>query len=198
MNETLDDAIDRIIVNLKTLGKINIGDKIFLRDGYIVIQKYTLLRSVTRTLYGHGREQSATLVEDILRRAVAATNALLRIDAPRSSEHVSLMQYLKLLTQLRESLSHAKKGLANFMRTYADDHTICSRVDGVLADINNVLSVLDARLDTAELRTHVQRHFPQNLEQYITSAAPAPYHGFATAAHSDTGLVPPNIFDTTH
>lgn len=170
MNDIINDAIDQIIINLKTIGKLKMNDKLYIFNGYVMIQKESFYRSFIRTLYGYSREQSCQLIEEITQKAIRSAIVLLGIQNIAIGENVMFLNYLKILIQFRDAFSLCKDGLNNFARTYSDDLTIVSRIENLIAHINSQLTLIDSRLETDEYKIYVIKYFPQKLEKYITSS----------------------------
>jgi len=170
MNDIINDAIDQIIINLKTIGKLKMNDKLYIFNGYVMIQKESFYRSIIRTLYGYGREQSCQLIEEITQKAIRSSIVLLGIQNIVMGENVMFLNYLKILIQFRDAFSLCKDGLNNFARTYCDDLTIVSRIENLNAHINSQLTLLDSKLETEEYKVYVKKYYPQKLEKYITSS----------------------------
>jgi hypothetical protein len=170
MNDVINDAIDQIIINLKTIGKIRINDKIYISNGYIIIQKDTFMRSLIRTMYGYSREQSCLLIQEIVSKGVRASNTMLGIAIDKIDDtNIHLVNYLKIMISLRESFSQCQEGLNNFMRTYINDQTIVSRIENLISHVDNQLTLMDSKLGSPEYKEIIQKFFPQKLEKYITS-----------------------------
>lgn len=184
----MNEAIDQIIINLKTIGKLKINDKIYINNGFIIIHKESMYRPIVRTLYGYGREQSCILIHEIVQKAIRASTTLLNIDV-LNNDNVIFLNYLKIMINLRESFSQCKEGLNNFIRTYVDDVTIVSRIENLIVHINNQLSIIDTKLEKSDFKISIKRHFPQKLEQYITSSFPPSYQTYRTHTnnYSDNG-----------
>jgi hypothetical protein len=170
MNDIINDAIDQIIINLKTIGKLKMNDKLYIFNGYVMIQKESFYRSLIRTLYGYSREQSCQLIEEITQKAIRSSIVLLGIQNIVMGENVMFLNYLKILIQFRDAFSLCKDGLNNFARTYSDDLTIVSRIENLIAHINSQLTLIDSKLETEEYKIFVIKYFPQKLEKYITSS----------------------------
>lgn len=178
MNETLNEAVDQIIVNLRTIGKLKINDKLYIYNGFINIQKDTLLRSFYRTIYGYDRNQSCLIIQEVINKAIRASSTLVNIENIHPENPINFLNYLKIMISLRESFCLSKEGLNNFIRTYEEDQTIVSRTENLLAHINNQLSIIDSRLNEANYKTAINKYFPSNLENYITSSTPPSYNRY--------------------
>lgn len=178
MNDVMNDAIDQIIINLKTIGKLKINDKLYMSNGYITIQNESITRPLVRKVYGYSREQSCIVIHEVVQKAIRSSNVLLRINGNCTNDNIHFMNYLKLLIGLRESFSECKEGLTNFIHTYSCDVTIVSRIENLLNHINNQLVVIDARLNIPDYKISIQKYFPQKLENYITSMTPPSYQKY--------------------
>lgn len=189
MNDTLNDAIDQIIINLKTIGKIKINDKIYFTNGYIMIQKESFYRPFIRSMYGYSREQSCVLIQEVIMKAIRASVTLLNIDNINSHNPIQFLNYLKLMINLRDSFSTCKEGLCNFMRTYEQDQTIVSRAENLIYHINNQLSIIDSRLEHNDYKIAIQKYFPAKLEQFITNATPPSYQKYYECNNNNPSLL---------
>lgn len=178
MNDTLNDAIDQIIINLKTIGKIKINDKIYINNGFIMIQKESFYRPLVRSMYGYSREQSCVLIQEVVMKAIRASVTLLNIENITSHIPIQFLNYLKLMINLRDSFSTCKEGLCNFIRTYEQDQTIVSRAENLIYHINNQLSIIDSKLEHNDYKMAIQKYFPAKLEQFITNATPPSYQKY--------------------
>lgn len=187
MNDIINDAIDQIIINLKTIGKLKMNDKLYIFNGYVMIQKESFYRSLIRTLYGYSREQSCQLIEEITQKAIRSSIVLLGIQNIVMGENVMFLNYLKILIQFRDAFSLCKDGLNNFARTYSDDLTIVSRIENLIAHINSQLTLIDSKLETEDYKMFVIKYFPQKLEKYITSSQ-TPLNSLNIALNSDNRL----------
>ena len=94
MNDTLNEAIDQIIINLKTIGKLKINDKLYLYNGYINIQKDTIFRGVVRSIYGYDRNQSCIIIQEVIMKAIRASSTLCNIDNITRSNPIYCLNYL--------------------------------------------------------------------------------------------------------
>jgi len=170
MNDVMNEAIDQIIINLKTMGKLKMNDKLYIFNGYVMIQKDSFYRCFVRTLYGYCREQSCQLIEEIVQKSIRSSIILLSIQNILLGENVMFLNYLKILIQFREAFSLCIDGLNNFARTYSNDLTIVSRIENLISHINNQLTLIDTKLENDEYKVYVIKYFPQKLEQFITSS----------------------------
>jgi hypothetical protein len=170
MNDVMNDAIDQIIINLKTIGKLKMNDKLYIFNGYVMIQKESFYRSFVRKVYGYSREQSCQLIEEIVQKAIRSAVVLFNIQNIQRGENVLFLNYLKILIQFREAFSMCKDGLNNFLITYSDDLTIVSRIENLISHINNQLTLIDTKLENEDYRVFVVKYFPQKLEQFITTS----------------------------
>lgn len=185
MNDTLNDAIDQIIINLKTIGKIKINDKLYFYNGYIMIQKDTILRGFVRTIYGYDRNQSCIIIQEVIMKAIRASSTLCNMDHVSPSNPIYFLNYLKIMINLRNSFSLSKEGLTNFMHTYENDQTIVSRIENILVHLNNQLSIIDSKLNDSQYKSAIQKYFPSNLEKMITTATPPSYHNYHECVESE-------------
>lgn len=170
MNDVMNEAIDQIIINLKTIGKLRMNDKLYIFNGYVMIQKDSFYRCFVRTIYGYSREQSCQLIEEIVQKSIRSSIILLGIQNIVLGENVMFLNYLKILIQFREAFSLCIDGLNNFARTYSNDLTIVSRIENLISHINNQLTLIDTKLENDDYKVYVIKYFPQKLEQFITSS----------------------------
>jgi hypothetical protein len=180
MNDTLNEAVDQIIVNLRTIGKLQINDKIYMNNGFVMIHKDSIMRSLIRHLYGYDRNQSCVIIQDIVMKAMRASSTLCIIEqaSVSASNPINFLNYLKILLNLRESFSAVKQGLSNFIKTYADDQTIISRIENLVVHVNNQLSIIDSKLGESNNKIAIQKYFAPNLEQFIASNTPPSFHKY--------------------
>jgi hypothetical protein len=178
MNDTLNEAIDQIIINLKTIGKLRINDKLYLYNGYINIQKDSIFRGVVRSIYGYDRNQSCIIIQEVIMKAIRASSTLCNIDNVSPTNPIYFLNYLKIMINLRNSFSLSKEGLNNFMHTYEDDQTIVSRIENIMIHLNNQISIIDSKLNHSQYKTAIEKYFPSNLEKIITTSTPPSYHKY--------------------
>lgn len=178
MNDTLNEAIDQIVINLKTIGKIKINDKLFIHNGFIMIQKDTILRPFVRKLYGYDRNQSCVIIQEVITKAIRASSTLCNIDNMHHGNPINFLNYLKIMINLRDSFSSCKEGLNNFIHTYESDQTIISRIENLVVHVNNQLSIIDSKLNESNYKNAIHKYFPTNLENFITSSTPPSYQKY--------------------
>lgn len=103
-----------IIVNLKLLGKIEIGQKINTEYYFGIINADSATSNLYRLLVGESRYKTLKFIED----TVTGTQILM------SSRSASITN-----ASLWQDISQARKGLGNLARTYANDKVICARLE---------------------------------------------------------------------
>lgn len=192
MNDTLNEAIDQIIVNLRTIGKLQMNDKIYMNNGFVMIHKDSIMRSLIRHLYGYDRNQSCVIIQDIVMKAMRASSTLCIIEQASwssSPNPINFLNYLKILLNLRESFSAVKQGLSNFIKTYADDQTIISRIENLVIHVNNQLSIIDSKLGESNNKIAIQKYFSPNLEQFIASNTPPSYPNYHDCQEEMANLI---------
>lgn len=111
------DEIDKLILELNTVGEFDIGEKPLVRDGYVKIQHYTVLQSLYRIYNGDSFDRSMSHLNTIACTLKRVCRGLLATPGPVDDVHYK--NYLKSITEKLHKCIHI--GLPNLMLTYASD-----------------------------------------------------------------------------
>lgn len=118
---TLDS---RIIVNLKVISKLNVGEKLSYSNGYFSIASdKTLASKMLRWVVGDSRASTIDAIESL--STICLTHNLL---TQQELEH------------LVRQLQCAMVGITNLMMTYQNDSTVVSRLEFIHDRINEFVS----------------------------------------------------------
>jgi hypothetical protein len=152
------DCIERLLVDLRTLGKIEEGKKINTKEKYISSDDTTFLQPLWRWYRGDSRmamgnkiQDTLSCTTDVIKKAIADIN-----DKNNSPKSIYLdVSPAVFLYDLREVLILANKGLKNLRDTYVQDDTMSSKlelqiqtINRQLDSINNTVQVKKERRDS--------------------------------------------------
>mgnify|MGYP006441380343 CR=1 FL=1 len=112
--------LEGILVNLKILASLEIGQKLITTDKYLDIEKSTFYapESVRRTYRGDSRDSAISRIDTIMTRALE----------------------IKDNDTLIEEIKKSKKGIQNLKDTYKDCVQTKARLDTILDKINKVIT----------------------------------------------------------
>jgi hypothetical protein len=132
------------ISRLKFIGRIQIGDKINIKDMYL--QTDGLLTQVARTIFQENRNKSLIFVQDTINK----TFELLKC-YDKSKKNADKYMCMNLITDLKNS----KNGLINLKETYISDVKF-------VCDIDTILEIIEAKLSEIDIVKFSPIMFPMS------------------------------------
>lgn len=151
----MDSHVD-LLTALKTIGRLQVNDKLSTRAAHISIQPPHLTHGLTRWWYNESREHNLDVVRRILQSAFSEADAhLTRLENPQS---------VRFLERLRDELLGVQQGLQILCHTY----NRCSQTSSkLMVFIENVKTVYARIATTLPVK-------PEHTAVDITSPQPIP------------------------
>ena len=155
-----DDCIDKLLTNLKVIGKIGPGFKINTKGKYIQLDDTTYWQGFTRWYRGDSRD---TMYEKIHSTINSCNKVILMAindygeDPSKSFSIYNDCSPQDFLSIIYDILRNAKNGLENLKDTYNSDPTLSSRLEIDIISIRNQLQLLFETLGdhhTIDLQVH--------------------------------------------
>lgn len=145
----LAQRAERAIVNLKVLGRLEVGERLGCRGGVLTARASSPWAALARFMRAESRLTSLKAVEALVDEALSVCEALLasKYRAETAPEEttpaLTLWAEAALLRQLTESLEQSLGGMRNMASTYEGDASAAARIE---------LALEKARLCVATLR----------------------------------------------
>ena len=156
------NAIEKIVFNLGTIGKIQKGQKIITSQEFINIDDDTALGFLRRTITRENREKAVYMVTMIIENSFTIIDLIMEskyfyIAAPNKPADHDIVTFcadqlseregrLNELTKLYEGITNCVCGLKNLCTTYSDDSNILAKLMPLLEQIATVGAKLSAFL----------------------------------------------------
>lgn len=126
------DCIERLLVDLRTLGKIEEGKKINTKEKYISFDDTTVIQPLVRWYRGDSGMSTGNKIQETLN----CTTKIIKkaIDDVKNNDKDPKMIYLdvppdKFLRDIRDILKKANKGLQNLRDTYIKNESLASKLE---------------------------------------------------------------------
>lgn len=140
-----DHWLERLMTNLRVLGKLGPGFKINTKGRYLKLDDTTYWQGVTRWYRGDSRD---TMYEKV-HTSVTSVNKLLtlllediRVAPDIQNEFYGDCTPRVFMGILGDVLESAKLGLDNLKDTYENDPTLASRLEMDIANIKNQINII--------------------------------------------------------
>lgn len=115
--------IERIIVILKILSKINKNEKIMFRNKNIYIQPAGLITTISRHIHGDNRYEALNGISDLLEELEGLTEECKGLD-------IETIQ--RLCEGLNNCISDPGRGIHNLVETYTTDKATISHLESYI------------------------------------------------------------------
>lgn len=113
--------LDDIFINLNLIAKVEVGDKLYINDKYINIDK-RYAKSIIRWYYGVDRKSTINFVRMCIIKSFEFCDSLLKSET-------------KMLFRLTNDLKNSISGLTKLKQTYCDDKLVQAEIDVIIEDI---------------------------------------------------------------
>jgi hypothetical protein len=130
-NNNQDKLLYNILLNLKVLGKIKMGNKLSINNDNICIDN-TYIQSINRWYNNNSRDETIKFLEKLDEDITKKIEELLKID--NSSLFLDTKE--TLLLDLNHNLKTSIEGLRNLISTYQSDELIISNLELILNNFN--------------------------------------------------------------
>jgi len=124
------NAMNILIVNLKILGRVEVGSKLISKGTYLIIDPIKWYQPIVRKLWHHeDRTYSYNKISNMVKEIYEL------LDDKKSYTYLRFTGENEMYNHLVPILERAKSGLINLKDTYQDDKTFSEQLD---TEINNV------------------------------------------------------------
>ena len=150
-----DDCIDKLLTNLKVIGKIGPGFKINTKEKYIHLDDTTYWQGLLRWYRGDSRD---TMYEKIHSTIISSNKVvLMAINDYNEQPNLCCPIYndcnpTDFLGIIVDILKNSKNGLENLKDTYNSDQTLSSRLEIDILSIKNQINMIEEKLGHNRLR----------------------------------------------
>lgn len=129
-------VLDKVLLNLGILAKIQRGDKLIVRGDLLEIDT-RYLQSIQRFIEGNNRSATIDKLNDILKLSFKLTDEILVAEQKRSSDDSYFIDdNSSKLQTIKSCMENACKGLENLRETYCNDVTIRTNIELLIAKIS--------------------------------------------------------------
>lgn len=133
------------ISKLKFIGKIQIGEKIDIKNMYL--EPDSIITQITRTVLQNNRNKTLVFIHDTISKSFEILHCYQK--SKKKSEQL-------MCVYLIEDLKNSKSGLNNIKKTYEKDAKFC-------CDIDTLLQMIEAKL--SEIKVFPPPPPPPSLEE---------------------------------
>lgn len=132
----LRQRIDRTVVSLKIISKLNERDKLLFRDRTVMIQRPSIITSIQRFINGDTRDNTVVGIAQLL----DDTESLLN-DCKATVDNGNCRLHERYITtcRLSSSIDMAMKGLKTLRITYENDQVMQSHIESIIERFRLVL-----------------------------------------------------------
>lgn len=147
--KSLNQQVEKIIISLKIMAKLNENDKLVFRNRNIYIQTPSLFTSIIRNFHGDNRQDTITGIIQLLNDLDVILNEYKKNPDLRSQEN-----YIGLF-RLKYSTEASMNGIDNLKSTYAQDPVIKSRLESIIERL---------RLFTIDFKKLINEYTPGSID----------------------------------
>ena len=123
MDIIIEDLVDKLVINLKIIGILQIGEKLCIRKGNLQIDQESNLRSLKRWFYRDSRDNFLIYIKDLFRKII-------------------LIENQKDLLRIYSEFEKVQLGLENLKITYSYDPVTIATIDNLSIKILNLNLIL--------------------------------------------------------
>lgn len=123
MDIIIEELVDKIVINLKIIGILQIGEKLCIRKGNLQIDQESNLRSLKRWFYRDSRDNFLIYIKDLFRKII-------------------LIENQKDLLRIYSEFEKVQLGLENLKITYSYDPVTIATIDNLSIKILNLNLIL--------------------------------------------------------
>lgn len=148
-----DDCIDKLLTNLKVIGKIGPGFKINTKGKYIQLDDTTYWQGFTRWYRGDSRD---TMYEKIHNTIVSCNKVIMMVindfkEDPNKVSHLyndcTPSDFLEIMYNI---LRNAKNGMECLKDTYNSDPTLSSRLEIDIISVQNQIFLINSTINNCK------------------------------------------------
>ncbi len=152
--------IDNILLDLKIISQLKVGNKLYRNyNNLLGIQEYERFISIKRYLFGDSRYRAIEDIQRVIEFAIEKCQSILDsiyynkscksvIDNPFIKQKYDTEYNIRknYLISLHTELKNSIIGINNLKETYKTDINIVSKIDLILADIENFVEQIGKEL----------------------------------------------------
>ncbi len=124
----------RLIQNLKTIGALELDQKLYTSSDEFSISHVSSYQKFLRTYYGENRQTNLDKIRQTLHNSKNEAILIMKLSPDISWEHKCTLE------SLLASLESLMKGITNLMETYRDDIAYKNKLSVTLEDTSNFLT----------------------------------------------------------
>ena len=153
---TYNTIMDKILVDLKVLSKINQNGKLSTCNNTIHIENSKFYTPFIRYLYGDSRAKTVEKIQELINNSQQVSISILqhscmniyqRNNEPASIEIVEFNKNYQQLKLLSNELKNSIQGINNLLTTYKDDANICSKLEVIVDNIKRLVIEIESNLE---------------------------------------------------
>jgi len=119
MDIILEELVDKIIINLKIISILQVGDKLCIRRGNLQIDQESNVRSLKRWFLRDSRDSFLLFIRDIFRK-------------------INLIENKKDLSRITCEFEKVEIGLENLKITYSYDPVTIATIDNLVNKLREI------------------------------------------------------------
>ena len=135
----LRQRIDRTVVSLKIISKLNERDKLLFRDRTVMIQSPSIITSIQRFINGDTRDNTVVGITQLLEDTESLLNDCKSITNTDNNDNCRLHDRYITTCRLSSSIDMAMKGLKTLRITYDNDQVMQSHIESIIERFRLVL-----------------------------------------------------------
>ena len=119
MDIIIEELVDKIVINLKIIGILQIGEKLCIRKGNLQIDQESNIRSLKRWFLRDTRDNFLLFIRDIFRK-------------------INLIENKKDLSRITCEFEKVEIGLENLKITYSYDPVTIATIDNLVNKLREI------------------------------------------------------------
>lgn len=153
---TYNTIMDKILVDLKVLSKINQNGKLSTSSNSIHIENDKIYTPIMRYIYGDSRLKTVEKIQELINNSQQVSVSILqhscmniyqRNNEPASIEIVEFNKNYQQLKLLSNELKNSIQGINNLLITYKDDANVCSKLEVNIDNIKRLVIEIESNLE---------------------------------------------------
>ena len=144
----LRQRIDRTVVSLKIISKLNERDKLLFRDRTVMIQRPSIITAIQRFINGDTRDNTVVGITQLLEDTESLLNECKAASNADNDGSCRLHDRYITTCRLSSSIDQAMKGLKTLRITYENDQVMQSHIESIIERFRLILREFKKLSDT--------------------------------------------------
>lgn len=139
--------MEKNLVNLKILSRVQVGDKLSMRDeDFISIDRPTFWQGIRRWFTNNSRTKTIDHVKSVINNTLDITNSALKLHQSKAFRNEKQLVVNPILPRYLSYMNDANKGLGSLARSYENDVTTFQVLNGYITKFSDQCHTIECVL----------------------------------------------------